>query len=422
MIMKNDPWIDRVYQSRFASHQVPMSEEAWAQMQGLLDAEKKKKDRRMVLVWLLTTSILLGGGFLFYHKKVDSKIDSSLPKQLESLPKINPEPGVALHNRSESAGLRPSNDLDESNNKIKAVPNKVSQQQVAVASQKTNTRDFSDYDEKKHYPGLAIKTNQETTSGLNPEDEALELKMTVDEIAFLPIKQEEIGYDTDENLPIGLFILKPTANRMSSGRESGFRLFFNQRANAIQATPSIDQLGGEFYAHKAISKHLFLTGGLGYSSHFNKSEYAQIITEYQYTGFSAQERIFGVRPEWLQTISAQLQAGIEIKKNRFIAGFRPEALVSSRGEINQLAFAQAPKSLANASVEQVSKGWLESQLLNRFSLMGQLAYEYRIRDRIGIGIQFNRTLRSSFRPLGNEWGSIQTARWNSGFRISYILK
>ena len=159
-------------------------------------------------------------------------------------------------------------------------------------------------------------------------------------------------------------------------------------------------------------------------SNFNKVRYAQVLTEYKYQGFGAQVNNYGIKPNWLQYGFVQLTGGLEWKRHRVLLNARPEFLFATKGKLDQIKFTDPTnlKTLSDAQISSVNQGWLQNDVMNKISVTASLGYEFRIMERVGLGIQLNRVLKSPYKPL--QGGIVQNAvaDWNTGFRFSYILK
>jgi hypothetical protein len=162
---------------------------------------------------------------------------------------------------------------------------------------------------------------------------------------------------------------------------------------------------------------------LGYKSNFNQNHYAQVITAFQFEGFSADIQNFGIKPQWMSAIYLQGNMGFEVKKHRLLLGLRPEFIVGAKGKVDRLLFKEATgvRDIAKAEISSVNDGWLETGSLNNLSWSLSIGYEFRIAKKLGIGIQMDRTLKSIYRPLDPDIKQQATAAWNTGFRFSYIL-
>ena len=169
---------------------------------------------------------------------------------------------------------------------------------------------------------------------------------------------------------------------------------------------------------------MFYGMSVGYLSNFNKVQYAQILTEYKYQGFGAQVNNYGIKPNWMQYGFIQLSAGVMSKKHRLMIGARPELLIATKGNLDQIEFSDPAqtKTLSNAQISIVNQGWLQNNFMNKISMSAYIGYDFKIMERVGLGIQLNHILKSPFKPLDSGIVQSRQANWNTGFRLSYLLK
>ncbi|MEP7267776.1 MAG: hypothetical protein ABI844_09120 [Saprospiraceae bacterium] len=432
--MKNEPWIDRVYKEKFQSFDLELNSEHWAQAEALITAHDKRKNRDRLILWVLFAGIISIVGWMM-QRSFNEKTGSPITPSSQPAPEIeisNPAiastfdlqiPTIKLSN---TQNLSKTASMDKKINETRREVNQFAKFRSGKSissltnekSNQTNSGDiasgitpFNTIDNWSNNASNTPISNE--NSRKNRFINIIELNSGIKPL-YSPINPLKIVSSSDIHLPIKI--------KRSHWRENGVGASLAQRAN-INNRFSVAQAGIEWYQNRSISKNLFYGFSIGYKSDFNNDYYAQVITQHKFEGFGSKVENYGLKPNWLQYGYVKGSLGVEVKKHRFIASLRPEFLVATKGEVNQMKFndPSGNKLITQAQISSYNRGWLQSNLMNKISITGTIAYEYRVMDKIGIGFQINHIIRSPYKPLQSGFVQNAFSRWNSGFRVSYIL-
>lgn len=441
--MKNEPWIDQVYKSQIQAHHIPLDMNHWAEAEAMIIAGEKKKHRRKVIFWLLLFGVGLAIGW-FGLKQVlspNSAPTNSSPGLLPVHDSAEIIPDVASTKDDDCPDLLKSNEDYPNSKNVKRKPELVLAPNSKMKSQSLPTASITDHRVRHIKPGQVQKAQADP----NPTPVLQDLNLTLNNVyeeGQQPIPADDIHAEfqisnleqpirdltlNPGKLPVLMeeYGKSPIPVKPIGWNERGVRMTLAQ-VNGLQLTnPSIAHAGIEYFHQRSIGANMFYGYSFGYKSNFNQSQYAQVISAVQFNGFGSNVQNFGIKPVWMNALFVQGIAGLELKKNRLFLALKPEYIVGARGNVDQLLFkenATGIKDISQAKVSSINKGWLQSGALNRVAWTVSIGYEFRILPRFGIGLQFDHSFRSPFKSLDAQIRQSVAASWNTGLRISYLLK
>ena len=452
--MKNEPWIDRVYKDNLQTREIKLDFSHWQQAEKMIGEQEKKKKKKRILFWMLLAGVagmLSIGSLQFWETKAAGGFPIDSPPSEKLLPTPDSDLDTTLSPSSPYANLIDNRDVmnrmetkvsskstmdqiffsngtqngnkkerlsDNITNNLKKdkltlqqiradkSPNKIEKQWMVHESEKIALQLESGVAQKDASPSLTAHSRFDIAS--------LEKKHPVLTYGNRQIRLNDRQFDD----------LNPIKIKPLHWAEKGIRTTLAQEANTGNNGTAIAQAGLELYYHRSINKSMFYGMSVGYLSNFNKVQYAQILTEYKYQGFGAQVNNYGIKPNWMQYGFIQLSAGVMSKKHRLMIGARPELLIATKGNLDQIEFSDPAqtKTLSNAQISIVNQGWLQNNFMNKISMSAYIGYDFKIMERVGLGIQLNHILKSPFKPLDSGIVQSRQANWNTGFRLSYLLK
>ena len=454
--MKNEPWIDRVYKDNLQTREIKLDYSHWQQAEKMIGKEEKKKKKKRILFWMLlagVAGIVSVGSLQFWGPKAAG----GHPIAPTPSEKLLPVPESEQDRKQDTISSSPFASLNENKGDLNQVQAKASakstKEQIFFSHdaqggvKKARLTDNITYNLKKdEVPFNQIRADKSISKIENPwmvqgsETTALQRESGVTQKEASPAWTSHSRLDVaslEKKYPLLTYgnrqirlndrqfnDLQPIRVKPPHWAEKGIRTTLAQEASTGNNDITIAQAGLELYYHKSINKSLFYGMSVGYLSNFNKVQYAQILTEYKYQGFGAQVNNYGIKPNWMQYGFIQLSAGVLSKKHRLMIGARPELLIATKGNLDQIEFSDLSKikTLNNAQISIVNQGWLQNNFMNKISMSAYIGYDFKIMERVGLGIQLNHILKSPFKPL--ESGIVQSrqANWNTGFRLSYLLK
>lgn len=447
--MKNEPWIDRVYKENLETRKINFNLSHWQQAESMIIEQERQKKKKRFIFWMFAAGLigLSSLGFYQLQKPLNTPVNpvnnvpdfrngaipefpSRSPVELDGLDSTlanSTEKGISAlpqnldkkYITSADVPFHPS--LTRRERKIKNIS--ISNYSVS-ADQMQND---NSYLSSPYGMVETDKTKLQVTSG-NLSDESIKqnksnliiavarLNTSLNELA-IPARSQEINVDQ--------FCADPIKVKRYRSREIGIRTSLAQQtAPGSQSSASIDQAGLELFYNKKSGNHFFYGGSIGYLSNFNKDHYAQVLTEYMFTGFGSQINNYGIKPDWYQSMFLQLNTGIDFKKHSISVGGRSGMLFATKGKIDQIRFTDpsSSKVLNTAQISAFNQGWLQNDILNKVSFNAFVAYDYMVQNRVGVGIQLHRSFVSHYRPLQNGFIQNSLPKWNVGFRLSYLLK
>ncbi|MEP7321502.1 MAG: hypothetical protein ABI761_06265 [Saprospiraceae bacterium] len=438
--MKSKPWIDELYQDQLVTREIPLDLNHWAKAEALILAQEKAEKRRRMIMWILLLGIITTLGVLGWNQFVpvkDTEIKPTNPEIQEVKPQpANPE--VAQHTESKNGDIKQaeknqssitSKNTDISSIGFTSIPNK--KVRVSNGNMNGHSSQYKNISKNGMITSVNKDLNENTITGTINSNSALgtasgiEIKHELIDIDALNMKWNILNNNLDEELKIPATEIadEPIRIKKPTWKENGVRMTLAQESGLQVSNPSVQHAGFEWFHQKSIQSGLFYGYSLGYKSNFNHSQYAEVITSFQFEGFSSKLQNFGIKPEWMNALYAQANIGFDVKKNKLFIGIRPEFIIGTQGKVDRLSFKETTgiKDINQASISAVNKGWLQSGSLNELSWTLSIGYEYRIMKKLGIGIQIDHSLRSIYRPLDPQIKQQAIAAWNTGFRFSYIL-
>lgn len=446
--MKNEPWIDRVYKENLQTREIKLDYAHWLQAERLIEEQEKRKKKKRFLFWVLMVSAVcfISFGSLVYFKPTTTIQNQNPPSEF-----LTPEPGEIQFRSADTVSTSDRPIASTENDPERAVASieneaKFEKQVITsnhslvtekVAFKPKNTIKSSGYKVYARSANTLIEQNSlsDIVTGVNDksayseidpdraESQKMQLKLDVNTLDQIKTNIAEV--DRNNRINTNTFDpIVPIKVEKRRWAEKGIRTTLAQEVNNGNSGSTISQAGLEFFYQRSVNRILFYGFSAGYLSNFNKVRYAQVLTEYKYQGFGAQVNNYGIKPNWLQYGFVQLTGGLEWKRHRVLLNARPEFLFATKGKLDQIKFTDPTnlKTLSDAQISSVNQGWLQNDVMNKISVTASLGYEFRIMERVGLGIQLNRVLKSPYKPL--QGGIVQNAvaDWNTGFRFSYILK
>ena len=428
MFMKNEPWIDKIYKDKLSTRELSLDMSHWAQAEAMIISQEKEKRKRRVIFWLLFLGIGVYLGIITWNKyqqSQESKINIPVPViPILEKPQIRNE--VAIINKAPIAN---SDQIKMTTNKINANNNSSLITKNVINSLKQRRTLFNNSVQDKN-ESKNTKHVQSDLKSISNELNNLTIKVSNEfrsqktmELATINMPIGLIGINKPLIMPRSELERAPIQVKKMNWKERGIRMTLAQASGLNLSDPSISHAGLEYYHQHSITTHLFYGYSIGYKSNFNHTQYAQVITSYQFVGFGANVKNVGVKPEWMNALYAQGNVGIELKKNRLIIGMKPEFLIGTRGQVDELQFKEPTgiKDIAQAEISSLNSGWLKSGSLNNLAWTVSLGYEYKVIPKLAIGVQIEHSLKSPYRPLDLGIKQQTAAQWNTGFRFSYIL-
>jgi len=446
--MKNEPWIDRVYKDNLQTREIKLDYAHWLQAERMIKEQEKQKKKKRFLFWIFIVSaisLISFGSFVFF------KPATPMQKQTPPAEYLTPEPSERK-NRSADTTIKSDvpiasieNNNDQSVSGIKTVKKpqwQVLALKVGIESDQIKINAFNSFKivpqkvnghsamASSDQTRLPVKNSEINMRSTSAEHELGREKMQNHQLKMNASLLEQIQSDLviengNHRIHTNAFDpIWPIKVEKKKWAEKGIRTTLAQEANNHSSGSTLAQAGLEFFYHRSLNRTLFYGISAGYLSNFNKVRYAQVLTEYKYQGFGAQVNNYGIKPNWLQYGFLQFSGGLEWKKHRLMINARPEFLFATKGKLDHIQFSDPTKvkTLNDAQISSVNQGWLQNDIMNKISVTASLGYEFKIMDRVGLGMQLNRVIKSTYKPL--QGGIVQNAfaDWNTGFRLSYILK
>lgn len=431
--MKNEPWIDRVYKEKAETWDLPVNQTHWQQAESMIGHQEDQKKRafwmRMAAAGGLALALLVSL-FLFRNLSLKKQPEarplpsgtpltepmaqSSGPEQ-EQVPYLE-DPGkkqttvtASFPVQNHPPPVKPNVFNGNSNGPARVHQKKMIHQNNSVMP------DLVSSPVQMH---VAVQSADAASSGKTVLERQNESEKKLDRLAFfaigptaksLPLSALEVPVDVD---------YKPFKRK-----EFGLRLDLTRQAENGRSA-SMSMAGLEVFARSPLSSKSYWDLSLGYNSFFNSSLYSEIMTSYQFQGFGATVKNYGIKPEWIHYLYLQLAGGMQLNKHRAFAGIRPQLLLGAIGEVDQIRFKDgtAVRDLSSAEISNLGNGWLEKGSLHQLVFNVHLGYEYQFHRKFGLGLQASRFLNDLYRPLPGDITQRPGAKWNIGMRISYKLK
>ena len=431
--MKNEPWIDRVYKEKAESWDLPVNQAHWQQAESMIGRQEQKKKRAfwfriagagsLALVLLMTL-------FLFRNL--------SLEKQQEAKPLPSGTP--TAEPMAQSSGLenaQPPSIPD---------PGRAQTTESASFSGLNYPPSIKTYANKNQAPGPILLYKKELIQEIYSAIPALASSPGELQVAGLsteasksgkPVLERETGSEegldrlsffvtgpSQKSLPLTVLEMPVEVDYKQFKRnEFGLRLDLTRQTENGRSA-SMGMAGLELFTRKPLSSKSYWDLSLGYNSFFNSSLYSEILTSYQFQGFGATVKNYGIKPEWIHYLYLQLAGGIQLNKHRAFAGIRPQLLLGAIGEVDQIRFKDGAvvRDLSSAEISNLGNGWLEKGSLHQLIFNVHLGYEYQFHPKFGLGLQASRFLNDLYRPLPGDITQQPGAKWNIGMRFSYKLK
>lgn len=431
--MKNEPWIDRVYKEKTETWDLPVNQAHWQQAESMIGRQEEKKKKafwiRIAGTGALALALLMA---LFLFRNLSSEKQQKASPMPSGTPLAEPmaqspgpeksqAPSIPGPGRAQTAekvsfsGLdHPSSVNSYLDKKQSPVPNLLHTKK-RLQEFKTNLLDPASPPAQINVVGMPTEA---FSSGMSGSERATGSAESLDRLPLLVIGS------SPKALPVTVLEVPAEVDYKSFKRkEFGLRLDLTRQTENGRSA-SMSMAGLELFARKPLSSKSYWDLSLGYNSFFNSSLYSEILTSYQFQGFGATVKNYGIKPEWIHYLYLQLAGGMQINKHRAFAGIRPQLLLGAIGEVDQIRFKDgaAGRDLSSAEISNLGNGWLEKGSLHQLVFNVHLGYEYQFHPKFGLGLQASRFLNDLYRPLPGDINQHPGAKWNIGMRFSYKLK
>ena len=431
--MKNEPWIDRVYKEKAENWDLPVNQVHWQQAASMIGRQEQKKKRAF---WIRIAGagglalVLLTALFLFRNLSLEKQHETSPlpsatpraePMAQSSGPENSQAPSYTDPGRAQTTENASFHGLDQppSTNAYvykNQAPEAIQFHKKEVIQEFNNAiPDLASSPVQMQVAGLSTETSKSGTSVLERETESTE---GLDRLPLFVIGT------TQKTLPVTFLEVPVEVDyKPFKRKEFGLRLDLTRQTENGRSA-SMSMAGLELFTRKPLSSKSYWDLSLGYNSFFNSSLYSEILTSYQFQGFGATVKNYGIKPEWIHYLYLQLAGGMQLNKHRAFAGVRPQLLLGAIGEVDQIRFKDgaAGRDLSSAEISNLGNGWLEKGSLHQLIFNVHLGYEYQFHPKFGLGLQASRFLNDLYRPLPGDITQQPGAKWNIGMRFSYKLK